>query len=444
MNRSEYFYLLRYSVAKKGALKAYLQALSDEILPSEKLSRLSWEKTKRLLHYAYEKVPFYNKRFKSIGLHPSDISSEEQYEQIPVLTRKDIRVNFNLLVSSEADPGKLKISTTGGSTGEPLRIGLMPGRNREIQKWQMMSWWDLNPAVNYASVYRKLPLSLAQKTAAYLITWPQKVIRADASEMTVEGIEKFINSFLRIKPRLLHGYVGAIDTISDYIIDNNIILPAPSVVWLTAAPVSRLQEEKISRAFRAPVCDQYGCSEIYFVSAECPRKEGLHIFSDSVKVEILGEDSNPVPPGMHGKIVLTNLDEYFFPLIRYENGDYGRLNDHLCSCGRSLPLMDKVKGRISDNLILPDKTVLTGEYLTTIFDEYTGRVRQFQIVQNQSQAIEVKVVLNNRDRDQTDAKMLEDIKAVLSQRIKNQVPLTINVADHIDNKKGKLQFIVRE
>lgn len=444
MDQKAFLYLSRYSLAKKGALKTYRQSLANEKLPVDELKALSWDKTKKLLHYAYEKVPFYTRKFKSIGLHPSDIITEEQYSQVPVLTRENIRENFNLLISSDADPDKLKISTTGGSTGEPLKIGLTPGLNREVHKWQMMTWWGLYPGADYASVYRKVPVSPVQKMILRLIEWPQTIALADASDLNLNGIKRFIEEFTRVEPKLVHGYVGAIDTIADYILDNGILLPAPLVVWLTAAPVTLLQEEKISRAFRAPVCDQYGCSEIYFVSAECPRKEGLHIFSDSVKVEILDEDNTPLLPGKSGKIVLTNLDEYFFPLIRYENGDYGGLKDHSCSCGRSLPLMDKVKGRISDNIVLPDRTVLTGEYLTTIFDEYTGSVRQFQIVQKQSQAIEVKIVLNHRDPDHADVQMIEDIKTALSQRIKNQVPLVINVTDHIDNKKGKLQFIVRE
>ena len=241
---------------------------------------------------------------------------------------------------------------------------------------------------------------------------------------------------------MAHGYVGALDALSDHIIENNIKLKPPKVIWSTASPISVVQEAKISKAFNASVCDQYGCSEIYFVAAECSHKQGMHIFSDSVKVEILDESDKPVPAGEYGKIVLTNLNDFCFPLIRYENGDMGRLLDKKCSCGLSLPLMDKVRGRVSDNIVLPGGTVLVGEYLTTIFDDYASEVRQFQIVQHRSADISVRVVFQKYSPDAPE--IINRVQKELQHRIRGQVNLEIEIVDSIPELRGKLQFIVRE
>ena len=203
-----------------------------------------------------------------------------------------------------------------------------------------------------------------------------------------------------------------------------------------------MQEHKISKAFNnSPVCDQYGCSEIYFISAECSYKKGLHIFSDSVKVEIVDKEDKIVDNDVYGKIILTNLNEFSFPLIRYENGDEGRLLSNKCSCGLTLPLMDKVKGRISDNITLPNNVILSGEFLTTIFDDYTDYVNQFQIIQKKDLSIIVKVKLYNHIDS---GLIIKVVNNKLGERVNNQVPFNLEFVTDISSDKGKLRFVIKE
>lgn len=435
-------YLLRYSLGKPGALRAYRQAIKNQSLSADELAEISWQKTQRLLAYAYKNVNWYHNSFKYAGLLPEDIRYPEDYNKVPVLTRKDIVDNFEQFISSEISPSSLKITTTGGSTGTPLKLGMQRNGLRELHKWQMFSWWGLSPGIDKATAYRNVPVNRINKIALALIHWPQKVVKMDATNINEEGISEFIQRIIDIKPRLVHGYVGALDIVADYILEKNISIFPPEVVWVTASPINTLVETKISKAFKASVVDQYGCSEIYFIAAECPCKQGLHIFSDSVRVEFLNEQNQAVNSGEYGKIVLTNLDEYHFPLIRYENGDTGRFLNKQCNCGMSLPLMDKVKGRISENLLLPDKTVLAGEYLTTIFDDFTDDVRQFQIVQHQNLDISVYIVFQSGAKNQK--AVISVVEGELQKRIKNQVRLDFTVKSGIPVTRGKLQFIIKE
>lgn len=441
MNFSSYRYLLKYSVAKHGAIQAYKEAISNQFLSDSDLNELSWHKTKTLLHHAYSNVPWYKNKYSAMGLHPNDITKEEYFSQVPVLNRSELAENFSLFVSQKINPKTLKISTTGGSTGNPVKIGTQKKGLRELQKWQMFSWWDLELKTNMASIYRGLPVTGYKKAALNIINWPQKVIRMDATQMTQQKIDDFIRATQSVQPKLIHGYVGALDAIADYLIENNILLPSPKVVWATAAPITAIQEEKISRAFNAPVCDQYGCSEMYFIAAECPHKNGLHVFSDSIKLEILDKKNEPLPSESYGKIVLTNLNEFDFPLIRYENGDTGRFLNKKCSCGINLPLMDKVKGRISDNIALPNGTILSGEYLTTIYDDYTDKVKQFQVVRKKDGSIVINIVLYTKSAQN---EIETHTKKEFQTRIQNQVPVKINFVEKIEAQKGKLQFIIKE
>lgn len=442
MDISTWIYLAKYSLGKPGAIKNFRQALTNQNLTYDQLEDFAYSKTLKLLNHAYNNVPWYSERFNALGLHPGDIKNREDFKNIPVLQRSEINENFSKFISSNINVKSLKISTTGGSTGKPLKIGMDGRALREVQKWQMLSWWGLSPAMDMATVYRQVPVGDLKKAALNLIQWPKYTIRADASNMTEDSIAGFIEQWNKHKPNLLHGYTGAVYAIADYIIRNDIKLHSPKVIWLTASPVTRIVEDKVNSAFNAPVCDQYGCSEIYYISAECPHKQGLHIFADSVKVEVLDENNQPVKSGDYGKIVLTNLDELNFPLIRYENGDTGRLLDHHCSCGICLPLMDKVKGRVTDNLILPDGTILAGEYLTTIFDDYTDTIKQFQVVQHKNLNITIRYVRNSANENEE--KIISRVNQDLQKRIKGLVVLNFISVEDITHYDGKLKYIVRE
>ena len=317
-------YITRYGLFKPGAMQAYQRALFNERLTPDEIEHLNWKKTQQLLHYAYDNVPYYRSSFDAIGLNPNDIKTRNHFSQVPILTRQDVISNYDSLFSVSVSRRRSKTITTGGSTGTPLKIGLQGDLIREIPKWQMLSWWGLSPASDMATLYRKVQLSAFQKLVLSFVSWPMKSIRGDATRLSPAEIALFITAFQKARPKILHGYAGALDAVATYILEQGISVPPPKVVWSTAAPLSKIQEDTISRAFAAPVCDQYGCSEVYFIAAECPEKKGLHIFSDSRRVEFLDDLNNPVPKMQYGRVVVTNLEDYCFPLIRYANGDTGR------------------------------------------------------------------------------------------------------------------------
>ena len=442
MNFSTASYLFRYGIFKPGAMQAYRDALINEKLTPDELDNLNWKKTQKLLQHAHANVPYYRAKFKSIGLHPNDIKEPKNYNQVPILSRDNLIANYDALYAEGGCRSFSKVSTTGGSTGVPVKVGEHRKVIREVSKWQMLSWWGLSPATNMATIYRKTPITFLEKLALSFVNWPWKVIRGDASHLSKAEIEKFISAYRKLKPELLHGYAGALDTVANHLLHHEIFVPPPKVVWSTAAPLSKVQEETISKAFGAPICDQYGCSEVYFIAAECPVKDGLHIFSNSRRVEFVDDNDMPVPDMTYGRVIVTNLDEYCFPLIRYANGDMGRTISGRCPCGRNLPRIDKVRGRTSDRIVLPDGTVIAGEYLTQLFDDWTDEVARYQIVQTKAGTIEVRVVF--RDSAKQMEEVLRMARFELAKRICNQVNLDVKTVADIPAERGKLQYIIRE
>lgn len=437
------FFLTKYSLIKPGTKHQFLQGMKDQHLPAADLQDLQFGKFKKLLEHAYRNVPYYRHKYDEAGITPDRIKSIEDIPLLPVLTRTEVVDHFDELFSLSVDRSRMRLSTTGGSTGTPVKVGFTKRINRELNMWRLLDWWGLPPTANMASFYRGLPGSRLASLVLKLIYYPRQKILLDATCITEQVIRDFLKQYRRIKPRFIHGYVGAVDTVADYILEHGIVLDHyPKVIWLTAAPVSKIQEEKISRAFNAPVCDQYGCSELYYIAAECPQKKGLHLFSDNVYFEVLGDDDMPIDKGQWGQVTVTNLDEYNFPLIRYKNGDEGRLLEHSCSCGVTFPLIDKIKGRVSEKLTFRDGTTLSGEYLTCLFDDHTDAVRQFQVVQHKDSSVEVRIVFFDGCSDKQN--VIRTACESLRSRIKEPTVIEVKEVAEIINTRGKLQFIIRE
>ena len=436
----EKIFFFKNELIKPGSSQYYRQLMHDQHLSLDEIEMLNWTRTLSLVQYAFEHVPYYRKRYTEIGCTPQDIKNPDDFCKLPILTRQDLMNNFEDILSDEACLKDVRLSTTGGSTGTPAKVYHPKKETRAAHGWRMLNWWNISPADDWASVWRDVNKTYKSKLLHFLQWFPTKHILLNATSFTEQDIKNFLNEFIKVRPKLLHGYVGTIDFLADYIIEHGIQIPPPKAIWLTSAPITHVQRKKIETAFHAPVYDQYGCCEIYWLAAECPLRNGLHMFYDTKRFEFLDENNHPVSDGDYGNIVVTEFQNYLFPLIRYAVGDSSRRLTHTCTCGCNLPLMDSVKGRVSDTFILPSKARLNA--LTTIFDNCPEAVRQFQLHQQSDASIVIRVVPNNDypDLDNT----LEKVRVAMAKSARYEVPVLIEKVSNIPIQKGKLKFVISD
>lgn len=288
-------------------------------------------------------------------------------------------------------------------------------------------------------MYRDTRTDWRSRVINALMWWPTKRLILDAVTLTPGEMERFIRDFNTVKPALLHGYVGSVDHLASFIEERGLRVAPPKAIWVTSAPLTSVQEKRIEKAFGGPVYDQYGSCEVYWLAAQYPVKGPLHTFGDIRRIEFLNEENQPCPPGDLGKIAVTDFENRLFPIIRYLNGDMGRAMPGVCSCGVTLPLMDKVAGRVTDMVRMPNGTCISGDYLTTIFDDTPDAVKQFRVNQRADYSLEVLVVPNpqfpNLDT------LLARVREGLLTRAEGQVPVEIHKVEHIQQKGGKLRFV---
>ena len=437
----EKWFFWKYNLVKPGATAYFAKMKADQYRSPEEIEALNWERTQKILHYAWEHVPYYRKRFEAEGMTPDDIRTPEDFEKVPLLTRKDLTENFSKLLSDEATLRDVRISTTGGSSGTPAKVYHQKSVVRAAAGWRMLDWWNISPAANWASVYRDVCPTFKAKVIHFLEWFPTWQLLLNATSFTERDMLVFLRQFQKRRPQLLHGYVGAIDVLAQYMLDHGISVPAPKAIWVTSAPITPVQQNRIEKAFGAPVYDQYGCCEMYWLAAECAARRGLHMFYDIRRFEFLDENHHRVPDGEYGDIVITDLENYYFPLIRYVNGDRGRRLPGVCSCGCNLPLMDKVKGRVSESFVLPSGTRLNGEFLTTIFDSCPEVVKQFQVHQRKDRSIEILVVPSDSPLRE---KVFQEVCEDLRKKCNHEVPVELKEVAEIPLRKGKLKYIISD
>jgi phenylacetate-CoA ligase len=211
-------------------------------------------------------------------------------------------------------------------------------------------------------------------------------------------------------------------------------------VWTSSAPLTQGKRQFLENVFGCPVYTQYGSCEFYWIASECSHQSGLHIASDIRHVDVV-DDDKAVPCGCFGDLVVTDLLNMAFPLIKYRIGDRGRLLKRRCSCGLPFPMMDYVKGRISDAIITPAGNVIPGEFWTTIFDDYTSIVKSFQVHQSKNRAITIRY---EPYVDQSCAQMIVEVRAHLMAKMGEGAVIEFvqTIVDVNDN--GKTRFVVSE
>ena len=437
MSFREFFYKIKWRRYHPTAFARFSELMADAKLSADELSARKEAARQRLVHMAIEHTVFYPRLYGTVGFEAGDIGQEGWFEKLPVVTKQHLREHFEEFVDP-AQRAFMKIATTGGSTGVPTRTGYDGRIPEEIYSWRLQRWFGVNPWDDHAYVWRDTRSSKIAKLKNALAWWPTRHLKMDATFITEEGMSEFIKKYNRLKPAMLQGYVGAITQLAQFVADKGLRVHSPKFVWTTSAPLPPSQRKLISQAFNAPVCDQYGSCEVHWIAAQCPECGGLHVNTEHVHVEFVDDGNKPVTKGEYGKTLLTNLEDTAFPLIRYENGDRGRWLKDQCPCGRTLPMIDSVKGRESESFVLPSGKTINGEFLTTIFDSDPDLVSGFRVVQHKDMSITIEYIPTGDEQG-----VIRLIQA-FAAKIGDDVRVDSKRVSTIPHDRGKLRFVVKE
>ncbi|MDD3150742.1 MAG: hypothetical protein PHV68_07890 [Candidatus Gastranaerophilales bacterium] len=383
-----------YAYKGKDYLKYYYEFSKRDEFSAEQLKEIQWNKLKKLLKFCYEEIPYYRNLFVKNDLHPLDIRNFEDYAKLPELKKENIRDDYQHLIYPKLPQKELCFSSTGGSTGIPVKIYKSVEDNEKgySLRYRSNAWcdwylWDKSVWL-VADLKRLSEQDLKCGCKQKIGNWLRRKLILDTRNCKKEDMFNWVKQINSNKPEHLYGYTSLIEKFAHFILENNLEIKCLKNVFTTAEPL-RFRKD-IEKAFNANVYDQYGSSEIPCIAHEC--KEGnMHINIDEVLVEFVDiENCNEIK-----KIVCTPLYIYGMPLLRYDLGDIAVKSEIKCSCNLSYPVMELKIGRISDNLLSPNGKLLPTANIGWHLSSVTNAIKQFQIIQNDISTLEVYLAVKD-------------------------------------------------
>ena len=412
-------------------------------LSPEQIQELNWQRTKAIFDHAFLHIPFYRAKYTQAGVSDiRDVACTEDFERLPILTKDEVRHSASEMIAVGDSLSKLSKTTTGGSTGEPLCVY----RDRKIPYYyfsrEIFATWGIGISDNSARINRHVP-SPFKKLLSDVFLFPQRKCFLNANHpIDDSAMDQFTQEIRKIRPTYIKGYMGAVLQYAEYCRKKQIVIPSLKAVWTSSAPLPESVRCFMQEVFHCKVYTQYGCCEIPHLASECGKQNGMHINYNIRRIEIIDDQGKILPQDTLGRVIVTDLLDYRFPLVRYCNGDTSRLLSRRCDCGLPYPLMDYVRGRISDTLQIPGGGAISGDFLTTVFDALPNAVKAFQFVQKRDGAIEMNVVPNS-DYANSHAE-IEMVKKRMEKILDGHCSFTVHQVDEINHDRGKQRFIIRE
>jgi len=350
---------------------------------------------KQILSHANTNCPYYSRLFTAIKFDPSKLRSLDDIRVLPRLTKEQIRSNSSQILARNFSSYQVLPAATGGSTGMPMQffrdakcLELRAAQQAFFDRWAGYQLGDKLALFVAASHYPKP----GDRFKAFIrnITL-ERTLRFDPHDITDSYLARFHAQLMSFSPNHIRCFPNSLLVYARFLLKTN--TPAPSVRSITCTGETLYSEQKklFQSLFSAPVYERYATKECGVIAQECRSHGRLHVFTPGVVLEILDSENQPVPPGQPGTVILTDLFNEAFPLIRYEIGDMAVPADtEVCACGSPLPIIERVLGRDRDILVDARGNPKPGYLFTNVLLNINP-FAQFQIVQDDQFHLTVNV-----------------------------------------------------
>jgi len=380
----------------------------------DEFNALQYAKFKKVFINAYKNVPYYRKLFVSSDIHPNDIKCLDDIKHIPFLEKSTIQSNPLIeFLDKRSNIKKLKVKSTGGSTGNPLKIYLSKD---EILKRTFIDYRCLKALGlkhYHKQVYFRDPDTF-RKDSTY-----QKLGIFRRSYISIfDPVEVQVEKLNKLKSHIICGDPTILETIGTYIKDHKGFesIKKNKFIISTSQLASESELERISKYFNAPVYNFYGAIEFGVIGYQCKVGRKIHLNADSTYCEFIDTDFT-LPGGIKGyEIICTTLDNLTMPLIRYRLGDIVIPSSEKCACGRILPLIEIVAGRKNEYILTKSGKKLPSILFTVTMRKYNF-VNQFKIYQKKIDRLDIHLSVNDNFNEINKKQLISDIQELIGSKI---------------------------
>ena len=379
----------------------------------------------KMVKNAYEKVPFYRKKFEESGLLPDDIHSIDDIHKLPFTVKTDLRDNYPFGLFAVPQSELIRIHASSGTTGKQTVVGYT---KHDIDVWAEGAARALTAAgatkediIHVSYGYGLFTGGLGLHYGAEHMGATALPVSSGNTKRQVQILQDFGSNFLCCTPSYAM-FIG--ETVRDMGIDPKTLKLRGGLFG--AEPWTDQMRREIEGLLDLRAYEIYGLSEIAGagVSYDCEQPHGLHVCEDYFYPEVIDPDTlQPLPDGEYGELVFTCIGKEALPLIRYRTRDICALWHEPCACGRTTVRMSKPRGRSDDMLIIRGVNVFPSQVEHVLLE--LGMDPNYLILvdrKNNHDTMEVQVEMSPSLFSDT----VRDLESI-EQRIEGALQSTLNV-----------------
>lgn len=395
-----------------------------------------------LLKKAYKGVPYYRKLFDSVSFDSSKKFTEQEFQKIPLLSRKEVFEHYEILINNNIKNYKTFEGLTGGTTGEPLKLKF--SNESSFVEWAFIH--DLWGRVGFSPTDKRvsfLGVSFKNNDHGKIRYDPfHRELQLSPRHLRQSDMKMYYDVILKFKPKYFYGLPSALCLFADYLLENKLQIENVNGILCGSENLSLNQRDLLSKALNASVYSWYGQTEKVILAGECENSLDYHVVSEYGYFELIDPSGITIKkPGILGEIVGTGFLNEAMPLIRYKTGDFAEYSVGLCPCGRPGPRICNVQGRRNDDYLFTKN----GEKI--LFSSVETQkmafspISEWQFIQSFPGLVQVKIVRNNRITDNE----LNRIRQELNNQFKDKIDFEVFLSDEVTRtNRGKVKRIIQE
>jgi len=338
--------------------KRYYQwLLETQWWSRDQLEALQLEQLRALVKHAYENVPYYRRVFDERRLTPKDIATLDDLRKLPILTKEDVRNNFEELIARNVDRSRLHYATTSGSTGSPLGLyhdKYTTGLHEAAFILRQWGWAGYQPGDRVVSLRGHLIpwVDRRGKRCVWDYSSGDNQLLLLAQDMSEENMHKYVEKVREFKSQYIYSYPSSLEILTRFMKRNRVSGIRATAIFCESETLYPWQRELIELQFGCKIFAGYGLAERVADAVECERHEGYHVSMEYGVLELIGKDGEPITQaGILGRVVGTGFDTYCMPLLRYATDDLAVYATGECSCKRQSILIQDFKGRLREFIV---------------------------------------------------------------------------------------------
>ena len=432
-----------FRLRQKRVLELERELSNRQWWSTEDLCRFSDERTRSLAIHAAKNVPYYRELFKSLNFDPISMTLAQDWERLPILEKDTLRAKYNDLVSETEHSRRARLNHSGGSTGKPVSF-LSDLRLYEIMAANMrliFSWAGWKPGDMVLHLWgggdKKLPLPFWEHIKALLNGYLVLPVYSYDEKIFMRWWEVL----KKYEPTIIYAYPSVAADFSTWLEGKGYQPEGVKGVFCSAEVLFPNHRNIIEKVFNCKVYNQYGSRETPCVACECP-EGNMHVFVDLNRVEFLAESQEIDHPQ---RIIVTPLENYAQPLLRYDLGDLGTPKKDLCPCGRGFPLMEMNLGRENDHVRGLDGRTIYPSFFIHLLDGKKW-IRRFQFRQVKPDGLELVMEADSIPEIQEHVNRLaSEMLPHLQAKMGAEIKLNIRAVPFIERTSaGKHRFVLNE